>query len=325
MKLPWLLYFATLSAAWADETAIRAAIARSVPLIEQSSVVAIRERSNCFTCHHTGLPVVALLTAAERGFAVDSANLKTQIQFTADFIARGRDNYLQGRGQGGQALTAGFALWALKHGDWKADASTEAVTGYLLGHQEKLRHWSPPSIRPPSEESPFAATYFALEGIRQYRTAAQQERAEARISQARDWLLETPAQHTEDRVFRLWALHSADAGTKSAAEELLTTQREDGGWAQLDSMSSDAYATGSALVALHATKSLAAADPAYRRGLQWLIQAQLPDGSWHVATRSKPIQEYYESGYPHGKDQFISITAASWATTALALGLPPTR
>jgi len=51
----------------------------------------------------------------------------------------------------------------------------------------------------------------------------------------------------------------------------------------------------------------------------------LDDGSWHVPTRSTPIQTYYESGYPHGEDQFISITAAGWATTALALALPAIR
>ena len=30
---------------------------------------------------------------------------------------------------------------------------------------------------------------------------------------------------------------------------------------------------------------------------------------------------YFESGYPHGPDQFISYSGAAWATTALALGL----
>src|SRR5205085_5907207 len=85
---------------------------------------------------------------------------------------------------------------------------------------------------------------------------------------------------------------------------------------------SDAYATGTALVALHQAGGVATADPAYRNGLRFLLAKQLDDGSWHVPTRSTPIQTYYESGYPHGEDQFITITAAGWATTALALALP---
>src|SRR6185503_15209630 len=112
---------------------------------------------------------------------------------------------------------------------------------------------------------------------------------------------------------------------RRAAQELLKTQRPDGGWAQLADMKSDAYASGTALVALHQAGGIATADAAYQRGLQWLLAAQLDDGSWHVTTRSTPIQTYYESGYPHGDDQFISITAAGWATTALALALPATQ
>jgi hypothetical protein len=41
-----------------------------------------------------------------------------------------------------------------------------------------------------------------------------------------------------------------------------------------------------------------------------------------VVSRSKPFQTYFESGYPHGKDQFISIAAAGWSTAALALAVP---
>ena len=87
-------------------------------------------------------------------------------------------------------------------------------------------------------------------------------------------------------------------------------------------MTSDAYATGTALVALHRTGSVKADDPPYLRGVSWLMKHQFTDGSWHVVSRAKPFQKYFESGYPHGKDQFISITAACWATTALALALP---
>jgi hypothetical protein len=88
-------------------------------------------------------------------------------------------------------------------------------------------------------------------------------------------------------------------------------------------MDSDAYATGTVLVALHQAGGLPTTDPAYQRGVAFLLKAQREDGSWLVRSRSKPFQRYFESGFPHGKDQFISITASAWATTALALTCPP--
>src|SRR6187399_2328295 len=93
-----------------DEATIRGAVSKSLPLLERSSATAIEERSNCFTCHNTGLPVMTFLGARERGFPLNAENLKTQLEFTAGFLARNRENYLKGKGQGGQALTAGSAL-----------------------------------------------------------------------------------------------------------------------------------------------------------------------------------------------------------------------
>ena len=121
----------------------------------------------------------------------------------------------------------------------------------------------------------------------------------------------------------LRAVGAEEKEVRLAADELVRTQREDGGWGQLDTLDSDAYATGSALVALHQAGGLPATDAAYRRGLAFLLQSQQEDGSWLVRSRSKPFQTYYESGFPHGKDQFISMAASAWATTALALACPP--
>jgi hypothetical protein len=42
-----------------------------------------------------------------------------------------------------------------------------------------------------------------------------------------------------------------------------------------------------------------------------------------VASRSRPFQPYFESGFPYGKDQFISAAASNWATMALALAVRP--
>ena len=82
-------------------------------------------------------------------------------------------------------------------------------------------------------------------------------------------------------------------------------------------MTSDAYATGQALVALREAGAIAVTDPAYKRGVEYLLSTQLEDGSWYVRSRAIPFQPYFESGFPHGHDQWISAAATNWATTAL--------
>ena len=109
---------------------------------------------------------------------------------------------------------------------------------------------------------------------------------------------------------------------KAARQELLKRQREDGGWAQLPEMKSDAYATGQTLHTLVTGTALTERDSAFLmaidRARSYLIRTQKEDGSWFVKSRSKPIQKLFDNGDPHGKDQFISMAATSWATAALA-------
>jgi hypothetical protein len=305
--------------------ALRAAVEKSLPLLTAGARGSMEKRERCFTCHNQGLPIMALATAQSRGFKIDAEELAKQVKFTADFLDKNRTNYLAGKGQGGQADTAGYALWTLENGGWKPDATTAAVSEYLLRWQKELEHWRPQSRRPPTEQSLFTSTHVALRGLKTFGTPEQRERIDRRFEQVRAWLLKTPAQDTEDRVFRLRSLRVAgvpEVELRAAAKELLDTQRADGGWEQLPGMKTDSYATATALVALHQAGGLATADAAYQKGLRYLLDQQLADGSWLVTSRSKPIQSYFESGYPHGTNQFISISAAGWATTALALALP---
>ena len=58
------------------------------------------------------------------------------------------------------------------------------------------------------------------------------------------------------------------------------------------------------------------------KGVKFLKQTQYQDGSWLVKTRSYPTQPYFESGYPFGNNQWISVSGASWATLAIAATLP---
>jgi hypothetical protein len=304
---------------------LRAAVEKSLPLLTIGARGSMEKRERCFTCHNQGLPIMALATAQSRGFKIDAEELTKQTKFTADFLDKNRTNYLAGKGQGGQADTAGYALWALENGGWQPDATTAAVSEYLLRWQKELEHWRPQSRRPPTEQSLFTSTYVALRGLKTFGTAEQRERIHQRTRQVFYWVQQTKPQDNEDRVFRLRTMRLAGVSRavfRQAAEELRLAQRPDGGWAQLAGMESDAYATGTALVALHQDGELATDDEVYQRGLRYLLSKQLDDGSWLVTSRSKPIQAYFESGYPHGTNQFISISAAGWATTALTLALP---
>jgi squalene-hopene cyclase-like protein len=309
------------------QPALRNAIEKSLPLLMKGAV-GHRENRTCFACHQQGPPIMALAAARSHGFAVDDEELTRQAAFIANFLDGNRENYLQGKGTGGQADTAGYALWALAAAGWKPDGTTSAVAEYLLLRHKDKEYWLNTSNRPPSEAGPFTTTYVALYGLSSYGTTEQQERIAARTEQVRLWLTKSPAKDNEDRVFRLLALHSCgakDHEIAAAAKELLGKQRDDGGWAQLDSgepasaTESDAYATGSALVALHEAGGLATDDPAYQKALAYLLKTQHDDGSWRVVSRSKPFQPYYESGFPHGKDQFISCAASGWATWAMVL------
>src|SRR5215212_3676410 len=95
---------------------IKAAVTKSLPLLETGARGSMEKRKQCFTCHNQALPIMALTTARARGITVDADNLRRQVEFTADFLAKNRTNYAAGKGQGGQALTAGYALWALEMG-----------------------------------------------------------------------------------------------------------------------------------------------------------------------------------------------------------------
>jgi hypothetical protein len=73
------------------------------------------------------------------------------------------------------------------------------------------------------------------------------------------------------------------------------------------------------LVALHEAGGVAIRDPAWQRGLEYLLKTRHEDGSWRVKSRSKPFQKYFETGFPGGKDQWISCHASAWGVMALIL------
>jgi hypothetical protein len=176
------------------------------------------------------------------------------------------------------------------------------------------------TIRPPIESNDIEVTAVSMRALQTYAPKPLRQEYRHAIERARDWLATAKADATEERAFRVLGLAWAEADralVEKASSEVLAAQRSDGGWAQQASMMSDAYATGEALVALEMS-GVGLEHPGFRRGVEFLLRTQLLDGSWFVKSRSEPIQAYFESGFPHRADQWISAAATAWATTALA-------
>ncbi len=304
--------------------AVHAAVEKALPLILKSTAEYPDSR-DCFSCHHQAVPVLALTAAKDAGFAIPGGAIGGPVEHTEADLRGSLESYRKGVGQPGGTTRAGYAMLTLEVGRKVPDEVTDAVAGYLLQVDESRDHWRVSSSRPPSEASEFTSTYLALRALAAYGKEGEKGRIAARVSKARRWLEATRPKDTEDRVFRLLGLRAASSSEDSirkAADDLLATRHDNGGWSQLDGGTSDAYATGSALVALRWAGGLATDSPAYRGGLRFLIADQREDGSWFVASRSKPFQPYFESGFPYGKDQFISMAATSWAVAALSLACP---
>ena len=137
---------------------------------------------------------------------------------------------------------------------------------------------------------------------------------------------DTEPRYHQEQVFKIlglaWAGESAE-DLQDLAQAVLDQQRDDGGWSQLSGMQSDAWATSQSLVALRIAGNLATSDSAYQRGLEYLLRTQFDDGSWFVRGRSFPFQSPFDSGFPFGRDQWVSAPATAWAVMAMTLALEP--
>lgn len=308
-----------------DHAGIRQAVERSLPLL-QSSAATWFEKRECASCHHQTLGLVAMTVARERGVAVDEAVVKAQLEKTLRTRTGWHEPFVTGDVSINEAIGQSYRAVGVGTAGGTPTAMTDAVSYLLAGRQHVSGRWPSYSRRPPLEDSEFTATAFSIRTLRLYPLRGREAEFDERVARAARWLEATHPADTEDRAMQLlglgWAGTPATALARHA-EALLAEQRADGGWAQIATRPSDAYATGLAIVALNQTARVSFEDRRLRRALRYLIDTQQADGSWHVPTRRTTSEglPYFETGYPHGKDQFISYAGAAWSATALALAL----
>jgi hypothetical protein len=221
-----------------------------------------------------------------------------------------------------------YTLLSLAAADHPANRATDALVFNILAQQLRDGRWHVGGVpRPPMGDGDVSRTALALRAMQRYGYPGRSTEMHDRIARGMAWLRSVKPVTAEDHSFRLLGLKWGGASTGSLQREvrdIVARQRADGGWAQRPEMESDACATGLTLVALIQGGGLTGTNEAVRRATHYLLATQTADGSWHVRSRSPKFQPYFDGGFPHEHDQWISAMATGWATTALAASLEDT-
>jgi hypothetical protein len=315
-----LLIPALASSANLSPSTLRVAAQKGLALLEKTSPTFIK-KGGCNSCHNQLLPAAAQAFARRRGIPTG----ETIAQLPPEVSEITTERIIEYSTFGANSL--GYELFAFGATNRPADARIEAQVYYLKSVQQPSGYWRTPGNRPPLTFDDFTTTAYAIYALNAYTPESQRADSEARIARARSWLLEARPQTTQERAFHLlglaWSKASREAIDK-AARGLQAMQLKDGGWSQLPAMPSDAYATGLALWSQY-EGGVPVTQSTYQAGLRYLLDTQAADGTWHVRTRSLPVQPYFESGYPYGHDQWISAAGAAYATMAIAAAVEPQR
>jgi ankyrin repeat protein len=301
----------------------RAAVERALPGLQRTDV-AFLKKAGCVSCHNNTLTAEAVARARSHGVAVDEQSALAQKETIGRFVSGWRERLLQGIGIPGEQDTVSYILLGLSAERYAADEGTDAMVHFLRRTQASNGQWSIDAHRPPIESNDIQVTATSMRSMQLYAPASQRAAYDEAVRRAAAWLAKADPHSTEERAFQLLAFgwsQAPAARIQSAARALITEQRQDGGWSQLPALTSDAYATGQALTSLVDSGAITVADVAYRRGVSYLLNTQLADGSWFVRSRAIPIQPFFDSGFPHGRDQFISAAATNWATIALSMAI----
>ena len=303
---------------------LRQAVEKALPALQAAGPQVVKQRG-CITCHNQSIPAMAVSMARQQGFAVNEQIARQELKATIAVLGPHRENLLQHIGSvPATPEVASYALVGMAAEKYPADRFTDALVHDIAQKQRRDGSWLNGEGRPPIEQSDFSSTALCLRALQLYPIAGRREEFQRRIAEARAWLLAARTRSNEDRTFRVLGLAWAKADVQDAVRDLLATQRPDGGWAGLATLDEDAYATGQALVALHEA-GMSVSNEAYQRGVKYLLNTQLEDGSWHVRTRAMGFQPYFESGFPHGHDQWISSAGTAWSVMALAAAAEPVK
>ncbi len=272
----------------------------------------------CLSCHAEHLNGIAVSAAKSLDIQADYELEAREARATAALRGGIEQQLFQVQDPSAGVDAQQFSLMQMAGSGLAPTLATDSLVHHIAAMQRKEGDWPTYGpVRPPLEDGGFSHTAMGIRVLRLYLIPGRKAEFDERVARAAAWLEKAEPISTEDRAMQIlgiaWAGREAPA---NRVQQLAARQRPDGGWGQTDNLPSDAYATGEALWALHESGT-APSDPVYRRGVDYLVATQQADGTWHVVTRALGFQPYFESGFPHGHDQWISQAGTAMASVAL--------
>jgi len=267
--------------------------------------------------------------ARDRGFAINASALSSveAATFSTLLAPDALGQSIQATGLSDPTPNDSYLLMAAASAGIERSLTTAVHARQLLSWQQS-GHWVTSDFRPPHSSSLFTATATAVRAILFYTPEELNVEKQRAVAQAREWLRKTPPASTEDAAFRLMGLVWAGGDPRDislATRDLISLQTPDGGWPQLPGYASDAYSTGESLVALREA-GMEATLPLWQRGARFLLSTQASDGTWRVKTRmispATVSPPYFSTGFPYGKEEFLSYAGTAWAVMALLREFP---
>lgn len=313
-------------AAAAGAPQVRQTVEKSLVFLEKDGLE--WETKKCVSCHHGPWMMWSGYEAKKRGFTVNEKSLE-QVRAGA---LKAYNTHPKLKPTNRDVLTElsinviylTFAMGAAGMPGAPPDAETakffDKAAAHLLEQQKENGSWkvfikkttpqgvSTTFLMAPLIDSDDVTTMWALLALNYREPSGISRDALARSKEkGLKFLSDNPPGDTLQSLVLRIMLNKRLGKTDEAqalVKQLLTLQKDDGGWSQTKKLPADALGTGQALVAL-ATADVTAKDPAVAKAWAYLIKNQKPDGSWFVNSRA------YEP------PQFSSYMGTAWATLGL--------
>jgi hypothetical protein len=312
---------------------VRRTVERAVKYLQTESAAWLSTR-RCAACHHVPMPLWALGEAERQGYAID----RNFVADTTESLLGNRDKLMaskifpnpadppdprpQGRGLNMGLPFLAVAAWSLPSLTEGQKQSLKLIVEEIVKKQQPDGSWEffATLRRPPINESQTTDAAWIILALQGATGPGVPQRAA--LAKAIAWFdAAKPSDLHQEKVLKfLLGVRSGKPrqSLQTTIDELLALQRADGGWSQtVPELKSDAFATGQTLYVL-SLAGLTAERPELKRGIDFLVATQKPDGSWPMISRSTP------DGSPGSAKLLTPIicTASSWATLGLARLVP---